>query len=88
MTTISATAASSLAAAATSTRVTITTNLFDVPTGACSLALSIAQLGTEGGGSSIQATATVVLAESVSNPDIAGIGVSSVTSHEKLSIDN
>lgn len=77
MTTPRITTAPSAAAVASSSRITVTTNLFEIPTGACSLAISIARLGTESGGPSAEETGTVVLAQPVSNPDIAGIGVSS-----------
>ena len=60
-----------------SSRSTVVTNLFKIPTGACSIAVSIANVITEDGGSpSAEATSTVVLVEPVSNPDIAGRGVS------------
>ncbi|KAL8919767.1 MAG: hypothetical protein Q9208_006633 [Pyrenodesmia sp. 3 TL-2023] len=62
-------------AGALSSRSTIVTNLFDISTGACSLALSIAGLQTDRANAP-QETATVVLtAQAVSNPDIAGIGI-------------
>ena len=65
------------ATAASSSVTTVTTNLFDIPTGACSLAISIARVKSEDGGPSSQETGTVILAQPISNPDIAGIGVSS-----------
>ena len=58
-------------------RTTVVTNLFQIPTEACSLAVSMANAVTEGGGGpSAVATNTVVLAQPVPNPDIAGQGVS------------
>ena len=56
---------------------TVVTNLFQIPTGACSLAVSMANAVTEGGGGpSAEATNTTMLAQPVPNPDIAGQGVS------------
>ncbi|KAL8765111.1 MAG: hypothetical protein Q9209_007710 [Squamulea sp. 1 TL-2023] len=54
---------------------TITTNLFDAPSGACSLALSIAGLQTDRGNNPQQTSSVELAAQAVSNPDIAGIGV-------------
>lgn len=64
-------------AAASSSRITVTTDLFGVPTGACSLGISIARLGTESAGPPTEETGTLVLAQPISNPDIAGVGVRS-----------
>ena len=61
----------------TSLRSTITTNLFDAPTGACSLALSIA--GLQKVDDPQQTSSVEFAAQVVSNPDIAGIGVSNPT---------
>ena len=58
-----------------SARSTLTTNLFDAPTGACSLALSIAGLQIEPVDDPQQTSSVKFAAQVVSNPDIAGIGV-------------
>ncbi|KAL6715976.1 hypothetical protein ACLMJK_006938 [Lecanora helva] len=63
------------AAVASSARTTVTTNLFEVPTGACGLALVVAGLGTSNGGLLPEANGTAVTAQAISNPDIAGIGI-------------
>ena len=63
----------------TSVRSTITTNLFHAPTGACSLALSIAGLQIEPVDDPQQTSSVEFAAQVVSNPDIAGIGVSNPT---------
>ena len=63
-------------------RTTVVTNLFQIPTGACSLAVSMANAVTErGGGTSAVATNAVMLAQPVPNPDIAGQGVSGILTH-------
>lgn len=69
------TTAAAQAARTTSARSTITTNLFDAPTGACSFALSIAGLQTEPVDVPQQTSSTEFAAQVVSNPVIAGIGV-------------
>ncbi|KAM0804891.1 hypothetical protein BDR22DRAFT_557084 [Usnea florida] len=56
-------------------RSTVTTDLFGVPTGVCSLAISIARLRPHSAGPPAEQTGTVVLAQPISNPDIAGIGI-------------
>ncbi|KAL8869716.1 MAG: hypothetical protein Q9174_004062 [Haloplaca sp. 1 TL-2023] len=58
-----------------SSSLTVTTNLFDPPTGACNLALHITGLQTVGRNASQQTSSAEYAAEVVSNPDIAGIGV-------------
>ena len=63
------------AAMTTSARSTITTNLLDAPTGACSLALSIAGLQRERVDDPQQTSSAEFAAQVVANPDIAGIGV-------------
>ena len=67
----------SSAVAASSSTITVTTDLFASPTGACRLAIQIAGLGTEGDSPFANETGSDVFAKPVSNPDIAGIGVSS-----------
>ena len=59
----------------TSVRSTIITNLLDAPTGACSLALSIAGLHIEPVDDPQQTSSAEFAVQVVSNPDIAGIGV-------------
>ncbi|KAL8835783.1 MAG: hypothetical protein Q9170_003177 [Blastenia crenularia] len=59
----------------TSSSSTITTNLFEAPTGACKLALSIAGLQPDRGDAPQQTSTAEFAAQVVSNPDIAGIGV-------------
>ena len=58
-------------------RITVTTDLFQISSGACSLAISIANLGASVVSLTPEPTSTVMIAQSISNPDIAGIGVSS-----------
>lgn len=62
----------------------MTTDLFGIPTGACSIALSIAGLRTVPGDAP-QPTSTIAFAaQPVNNPDIAGIGVSSPPTDKDL----
>ncbi|KAL9583277.1 MAG: hypothetical protein Q9212_002800 [Teloschistes hypoglaucus] len=63
------------AATITSLGSMITINLFDIPGGACSLALAIAGLQSDGGDVPQQTATSTLVAQPVSNPDIAGIGV-------------
>lgn len=70
------TTAAAQATRTTSARSTITTNLFGAPTGACSLALSVAGLQSERVDAPRQTSSVEFAAQMVSNPDIAGIGVS------------
>ncbi|KAI4275321.1 MAG: hypothetical protein LQ337_003305 [Flavoplaca oasis] len=58
-----------------SSRSTVTTNLLDSPTGACSLALSIAGLQTSRGDAPRETATVILTALAVPNPDVAGIGV-------------
>ena len=67
------------ATGATAPSSTITTNLFHIPTRACSLALFIAGLQTGEDEAPQQTAAIAFTAQAVSNPDIAGIGVSGFT---------